>query len=470
MKFITSELFITVTYVSLVAFSLMGVGSLALQSLRRWFPEIETGPFESFSLGLLTILIWAKVLNLWQPLGPNHGPALIALGCALFLVNILLSPKLRRPSLSAIFWIILIVLWQGGLKLSEDSLTYHEVAVDSLLGSELSLGTPLDKSRLAFNSSWFTLVAAYSVPGFLSVKQSLITLDLCVRALVIGWIFQEILKGAKAKNYPSLALFSSVFLFVLLFFKKWTGTDVPANLFGLASWLYLSKIIIEEEASRRHTVYSGILISMSLGCVAMTVKLSMFPLLIFSIYFILSGWPRFSFMTRTMLLSLPSTLILLWSVRGFLMSGCWAYPVSFTCLDVSWAIPTDHVSLERQAILSWARFYWSPNPLLIQFWDMSWLSGWSTNILLSKIFFISIIVGSLVFNSRSNIYNYFKQRDTVVWAVLSLITSGLGLLIWFFGGPDPRFSWSFFVMLWATGITLVVASKTARPAPDRALR
>jgi len=463
MKFITSELFITVTYVFLVAFSLMGVGSLALQSLRRWFPEVEAGPFENFSLGLISTLIWAKFLNLWQPLGPNHGPVLIALGCTLFLVHLSLSPELRRSSLITSFWIILIVLWQGGLKLSEDSLTYHEVAVESLIRSELSLGTPLDKSRLAFNSSWFTLVAAYSVPGVLSLQQSLITLDLCVRALVIGWIFQEILKASKAKNYPCLALFSSVFLFALLFFKKWTGTDVSANLFGLASWLYLSKIIISEESNRSHADYSGILISVSLGCVAMTVKLSMFPLLIFAFYFIFSGWPRFSSATRAVLLALPSTLILLWSVRGFLMSGCWAYPVSFTCLDVPWVIPTDHVSLERQAILSWARFYWSPNPSLIEFWDMSWLSGWSISILFSKIFFISIIVGSLVFNSCSNIFNCFQQSGSVFWAVLTLITSGFGLLVWFFGGPDPRFAWSFFVMLWATGITLVAASKTVRP-------
>jgi hypothetical protein len=142
----------------------------------------------------------------------------------------------------------------------------------------------------------------------------------------------------------------------------------------------------------------------------------------------------------------------LWILRNFLLSGCLVYPVAFTCSDlVSWGVGSQQAIIEKNNVTAWAR---SPGADYLKSLDnYNWLTAWFIGLLDNstiKLVFISLSLSLfLPIFEILKVQHYQKNKGSIVKNIgflLIILVAVLGLLLWFFNGPDPRFSWSFLIL------------------------
>jgi len=128
----------------------------------------------------------------------------------------------------------------------------------------------------------------------------------------------------------------------------------------------------------------------------------------------------------------------IWMLRGLLISGCIAYPLSLGCLTkLSWTVGYDVARNDVAWIMSWARQPNVPPDVVLANWD--WLSAWlsrNRHWLIYEYGFVLLLVGILLWPiARRN------RSIQIEWQVYALpaIVAFVGLLFWFFTAPDPRF-------------------------------
>jgi hypothetical protein len=169
-----------------------------------------------------------------------------------------------------------------------------------------------------------------------------------------------------------------------------------------------------------------------------------------------------------LIISLGTALLLLipWMIRGILLSGCVAFPLSSGCFpSLAWATPiscsssacNDLISAEGTAawIRSWARQpNLSPEVVLA---DWNWLIPWLDTFLSSEVvrksaallFFGLVLLWLGAGEKRLS----FKDRMTYI---LPASISFLGVMFWFFTAPDIRFGegyfWSLSLIIFSAGV------------------
>ena len=146
-------------------------------------------------------------------------------------------------------------------------------------------------------------------------------------------------------------------------------------------------------------------------------------------------------------IALPLFIIIIWILRGILFSGCPAYPSTFGCIDLDWAIPLNYVESELDWILSYARnpnLY--PNQVLNSW---AWLKPWFESSIAPKkisimypmlVSILGVIATTFVAFRNSS----FSRISKVILLPLPIIG---GLLQWFFTAPSPRFVIALFWIL-----------------------
>ncbi len=138
-----------------------------------------------------------------------------------------------------------------------------------------------------------------------------------------------------------------------------------------------------------------------------------------------------------------SMVILVWTVRGFILSGYPLYPSTIGHVSVDWAVPSEKVLEEANWIYSWARqpnTHWSN---VLDSWE--WFGPWSSRILsrnLLRVVYPSVL--AVVFCLIAGICYWLSlvKKTTGLryldWLILPPVV--IGLIYWFFTAPDPRFA------------------------------
>jgi len=133
---------------------------------------------------------------------------------------------------------------------------------------------------------------------------------------------------------------------------------------------------------------------------------------------------------------LPATmLILVWGVRGFMLSGAPLYPSTIGYMPVEWAVPIDKIVDEANWVKSWARQPGIGGNDVLNGW--TWLRPWLFNIftyyttpivyplILTAVFCIcAVTIGRL---------KKARRPHYLEWAIL--LPSSVALIYWFFYRP-----------------------------------
>ena len=143
--------------------------------------------------------------------------------------------------------------------------------------------------------------------------------------------------------------------------------------------------------------------------------------------------------------ALSALLVLPWVLKGLATSGMIAYPASIGYItSLPWAVSEEARQNEVCWIMSWAR---APlkncrEVLADSAWMVEWFSMKTRYFSYFKYFVYSFFIG-LGFVLAARLYT--KQRISGFGVVLVCIV--IGVLYWFFAGPDPRFGMVYLIPL-----------------------
>ena len=147
-------------------------------------------------------------------------------------------------------------------------------------------------------------------------------------------------------------------------------------------------------------------------------------------------------------------LFILWLIKNFLLSGCFIFPLNFTCMNVSWSPGVDEIETYKNVVKSFARdtrerlLYNDLNHTIYTFnWFLPWLKDYALNTAFLKISFILIFFTSLIFlflKRYTKILNIVLINYKIHALILLVLT--INLLIWF-QAPEIRFGWGTIINL-----------------------
>jgi hypothetical protein len=321
-----------------------------------------------------------------------------------------------------------------------DSGLYHEQTIKWIRNYPVIPGLGNIHGRLAFNSMFFVISAAFTIDYkdilfyplnslcFLMLVRKLYTLYKKYRTSGTAWV--------------SFFFIMSILLsFVILLpdFNSPSPDIIVAILI-----IYVFSLLLDSSTDDKE--YPGIFrfsLIYILILNAVLYKLS-------SVLLVLVFIPVFrKFSLKKFLIALFTTCILVlpFLIRNYYLSGYLIYPFpSIDIFNVDWKIPLQNVIDEKLSIENWAKIrgvpYQEVMGMKISEWGAVWLKSLNAEkigMLVPNVLSIPIIVMMLI------------KKDYFPAAILFLIL--INLVFWFLNAPDPRFVFGFLI----TGSSLVLS-------------
>lgn len=455
-------------YIAAIVYTL-GVASHAF--LRTIFRLEWNEPHFSVTCltGMAAVTFFAMLCCLFMPLGGFlfQGILLILAAMSGFLCSDSLRKawKADRQRLSGTNWIagILFIAFAVILaKLSyqvsshHDDGLYYSTTIKWLQEYGTVKGVANLNPRIAFNSSWHILQAAFSFP-FLHLG-----LFNDLNGLIMALLFLYSIGGMLAMSkgrisvltamrgflmLPVLAFHFGASSDILLFnvnFISSSSADIPACLLTWITFL----LLLEGSAttSPDKTIAPTDILVILYSVWVLTIKLSCAPIAIF-IVFILA---RMLFLRRigTALFAciLCAAFVAPWIYRNALLSGYLIFPfASLDLLHVPWKLPMIDARWFQNAIKAYVLGVNPASPVNIPFstWFPKWFAGLVfiqqvvlSTAALSFLTFTGIALRHILLRDRQ--FFIRRQRPGVF-----VLTGTAGILFWLLEGPDFRFGYGF---------------------------
>ena len=146
------------------------------------------------------------------------------------------------------------------------------------------------------------------------------------------------------------------------------------------------------------------------------------------------------------------TIFFIWSLKNFFLSGCWVFPISFTCYpSYYWTTPVEEIELFTKIASSYPRAH-SANQDFMNFDytlnSYAWLYPWLKSYFFATSFFIIfilILVTSFLFIG----FQFFQKKKYIFFKKIFFILAIFYLFnfyIWF-NAPELRYGYGLFISL-----------------------
>ncbi|MBI9052133.1 MAG: hypothetical protein JEZ00_22145 [Anaerolineaceae bacterium] len=349
--------------------SLMGFGMSISKIFRLQFVNDER-PFIWFWIGFSIVILCLQIIQFFVPLTIYTSLFLFGVGILLFLYYSF--PKILNLQISKVQYIyfgilsLIVVyicylalfppiLWDGNLYHFATIRWQNEYAIVPGLGNL--------HGRFAFNQSYFLFVSALNFFPVFKYGHYLAN-SLLLTVLIADCLLQirNVIKARKESVINIQKLLPVLFIIPIFYMmQRFNLSSASPDIALTILQIVLFQYFVRELFNNQNTIQSDsrtfflILFSVLL----ITIKLSSWAFS-GSVIMILLVRKVFSFIRQKKslgkllgkLLILPGVLLLIWCIRGIILSGCVAYPISVGCFDVSWAIPTEDIILMRNLILA----------------------------------------------------------------------------------------------------------------------
>lgn len=448
----------------------LGLGASRLLGVR----EVSgRGLVVSFWVGLALSLLMLQLWHLVAPVGLSALLVLAALGSAGLGWNWRALWHLLRARAAADWWLGLVVLalalWLADLALGDvvnyDTGLYHLQAVQWAASYPLVTGLANLHSRFGFNSSFFGWAAMFGAG----------TWSRHVFGVASGFfycaLFTQMVFALRAlRTEPSASRNQHLYLALML-------APTTAELFGrsIASLapegpVFVLTVVVAALLMRQLTDppatvaetdrdLAALLLVAAAGC---TIKLSF---LVFGVsagaigvgsWLARRGVRSGASWTRLGLLATPAIIsIVVWLVRGVLLSGYPLYPNRLGAIDVSWRVPEVFALEDLKWVTGWARFpdlHWSESLGNAALWLRHWLKFMPAELLSAlQIAFVAVLVALLIGRGAIPRTDHLRR-----W--LLLLPPVLAIGAWFTLAPDYRFASAAIWTLAATALLVLLST------------
>jgi hypothetical protein len=418
-------------------FHMYGAGTLAL--LRRWLGAGERGagglPL-TIIVGMAQVTALVSFLSLVIPLGALAFVIILIIGIILaWLARLRISWSLRMPRRAEIWTVLVVALavvfcLEAGTTApsNPDTQAYHAQTIRWIEEFRAVPGLGNLYGRLAYNSSWLVLNAAFSF-AFLHLRSFHVLAGLMFLVSVLE--FLPGLRGLAAREFSRANWMRALFLAAAFWIFRGEisspGTDLPAI---LLTWILISRMVEYESSGVRDRTLE-ITLAM-IPPLMIVLKLSAAPIALLTVYMLLRLLMRKDAIGAAALIALSALTLAPWIGRSLVLSG---YPVYlYPQIDViapDWKIPAPDVEAVRNGILGWARLpqknWGEALRMPASAWIPEWLSLRTPNQLL---ILVLAAVAPISLLPRAG-----RRYAAVVLSVYA------AMLVWFLGAPNWRFGY-----------------------------
>jgi hypothetical protein len=486
-----TDLTITLLGYFILAFSYLGLGWAASRVLNIVFNPKER-LFSLIWLGWAVTLFMLQFLNIFIPIAVSLSIAFLLIGTILAFIFLRLEFRfndvLAFPSLRLIP-IAVVAIWIASLSMfaptNGDSGLYHFNSIRWLNEYPIVLGLVNLHNRLAFNESFFAYAAYLNLYPFFhhgySLANSFLLLVLLAESIFNLEIHTNKENAADFTPIKVVAIFFIPFLIYYALFTQYSlyypkysdisspTPDTATAILQILIFIYFVREFNENPLDTSNNARIAFILIMSATMI--TVKLSnlLYVCTLCAILVLMRLWPLYQSSKQTVLtiaklMVLPALIIMLWSLRGILLSGCPAYPSTFGCMSTRWAAPIESVRNVAKLIYSWARQPKATPDQVLYSWV--WLSPWFKRIWQNKVTTATVvyplIVSILGVFVEFIIYARSSSRKINKRIFLIPLPTFIALLFWFYTAPAVRFAQALFWLL-PISIMIVVSWPFSTP-------
>jgi len=448
---------------------------------------------ENVPLSFLVWTGWAFTLLLFQfvhfflPINIYSVGPILFIGAA-FSLAFLLRTRPARCGLSLftgcpsryavtgiVFGLLLAASWLAARAMlpidNYDSGLYHLNAIRWTNEYPLVPGLGNLHGRLAFNSSFFTYVAALNLHPLFGNGRSVANSFLIL--LTVATLLELL---SRFLRRPSLVLQSPPIqwatpLFCLPYIAYWAlssngvsapSPDLTSSLLQVTIFVVFVRLLARIMEDRTVPFSDSLILSL-LAATAITVKLSNVAfcgtIMVLVMFGILSTARRP--LNHAVRFVLPLVVVLMvFCVRGIVLSGAPLYPSTIGYINAEWSVPLKHVTNERNWVYSWARqpkIHWEQ---VLGSW--AWFEPWFQSVVGRTIDVVFPLAVFLVCSALALVVpcrlerNRFSRQCLLSGIILTPIW--VALVFWFLTAPAPRFANASFMLLAVSAIVSLLSN------------
>ena len=386
--------------------------------------------FGCFILGSLALII-----NFFLPINIYVGNIILLIGFILILKN---ANFLRKELL--VILIISSIAFITGIYENinrPDAALYHLPFISNLNENKIILG--LNNLHSRFGSVSFLQYVSAVFYNSLFINKVIFFPNLILFASSLIYFFKICIDKTASNEIKILSLFFAIAIVLDMNRFSEFGNDENAH---MLYFILISQIIIfyiNKNISIQNTTSIILFISLFLFMIKITYSLVIF----FVILIVSKSFKEFKFFDGFKLFLY--FIFFSWLLKNFFISGCFLYPIEFTCVDkISW---TYNANIDSVIIEGWAKGYPDTNlnlPIEKYIKNLNWLGTWLNNhslfILKKLLLLLTIFILIVIFINKKGIELNFRKELKII-----LIINLFFCCVWFLKFPVYRFGSGFLI-------------------------
>lgn len=385
-------------------------------------------------LGISIILIILDITHIFFQINWIVSLVLLAIGGVLFFTDRNKTLVFFKKGRFVHLFGIVILVW-GMLSVipanSFDLGLYHLNLVRWINEYPVILGLGNLHGRLAFNQSYFNLVALMNIfpywdMGFSAVKLFFMTLGLVT-----------LLEFSRGQFFDKIFISTALILAIGFNASESGLTNADLGMAVMQIPMFLLLYVIATKKLNAQDSCDEFYYLLFIGVALVSIKLSSIIFVTFTILtalFLMRGVVVRQKTKNFVVLMICLIGFLVHALTSVILSGAPFFPSTFGILDVGWAIPYEYIKGESDWIYSWAKNPQSTPDKVLGNWD--WFIPWAkiqSRSLIYVIVALSTLNLFLVIASLIKLLNFNKSILFLLIPILSAV------FFWILTAPDIRF-------------------------------
>ena len=462
-------LIISLFFYLIIFLSLYGWGALLSLILKI---NLGLNIFVNAWLGLTVLITLTHIVHFYYPINYQVSFLLLIPGILLFFIqfiyniNVLVTKIKKNKQILIIYGLLLLFIagllakYAMQIPTNYDSGLYHFNSINWINEFPIVRGLGNLYSPLGYNQPFFSFVALLNIYPFYNhghnIANSFILL-LVISELLLHTIY-FFSRITEFNSWSSSKLLAVFMLPIVLFFITSVSISSPspdysANAIALILFFYFIRFVEFIKIDSLEKTFSKIkviFIIALLGAIwKLTIVVFVFLIALLSLILLIIKTKNLFFIIKKLTTTFFYFIFVLivWVIRGYLLTGAPMFPSTFLWYSFIWSVPKEKSLEILNTASAWAR--WNGRPPveeIIRNWD--WLIPWIKIHIKDRIltWFILFFCSSVCFNTFLLL---FKRRKIRVKSILLIgyIPILCGLLFWFFTAPNLRFGMYLFALL-----------------------